>query len=52
MTPEGLPEWRRAVTEAYEEPQVVDLKNAAAGPIDFKGWDAYEIQAVWTNLWS
>ncbi len=49
MTPEGLLEWRREVTEAYEEPQVVDLENAAAGPVDFKGNQAYEIQAVWEN---
>lgn len=49
MTPEGLLEWRREITEAYEEPQVVDLENAEAGPMQFKGHEAYEIQAVWEN---
>lgn len=53
--PEGLEgeeilEWRREVAaEHYSEPQQVDLSDVEAGPFDYKGYSAYQVQAVWQN---
>lgn len=50
MQPEGILDWRADVVENYySQPQAVDLTNAAARPFMFRGVDAYEIQATWTN---
>lgn len=49
MQPEGLLEWRREILETLEEPQVANLEDVAAGPFDYQGQQAYEIQAVWEN---
>lgn len=49
MEPEGLLEWRTAAAERYGQPQVVDLAEAAAGPLDHRGQQAYQIQAIWKN---
>ena len=50
MQPEGILDWRAQVVEGYySQNQAVDLENAAARPFSFRGVDAYEIQATWTN---
>ncbi len=49
MQPEGILEWRAEVSAATSEPQDVDLSVTDAGPFEFRGRPAYEIQAVWTN---
>lgn len=49
MTPEGLLEWRAEISSSYSEPQDVDLAVADAGPFEFRGRQAYQIQALWTN---
>jgi hypothetical protein len=49
MQPEGLLEWREEVNERLEEPQVANLDDVAAGPLEYRGRQAYEIQAVWEN---
>lgn len=50
MQPEGILEWRaRIVEEYYENGQILNLEDAQAGPFEFRGRDAYEIQAVWNN---
>ncbi len=47
---ETLMEWRRELAAAYyTEPQVEDLTDVAAGPFDYQGMPAYQIQAVWKN---
>ncbi|MEQ9399495.1 MAG: DUF4837 family protein [Longimicrobiales bacterium] len=47
--PEDILEWRSDVAAAYNEPQDVDLSDADAGPIEFRGRSAYQIQAEWRN---
>jgi hypothetical protein len=49
MTGEGLLEWRGETSATYAEPQNVDLTNVDAGPFEFRGRPAYQIQALWTN---
>lgn len=49
MTPEGLLAWRAETTKGYSEPQDVDLSIVDAGPLQFRGRQAYQIQAMWTN---
>ena len=49
MSGEGLLEWRAATAAAYAEPQNVDLTQVDAGPFEFRGRPAYQIQALWTN---
>jgi hypothetical protein len=53
--PEGLEgeeilDWRRQVAAGhYSEPQQVDLSDVEAGPFDYHGYSAYQVQAVWQN---
>jgi Domain of unknown function (DUF4837) len=50
MEGEDLLAWRADVAAGYYEyPQITDLSNAQAGPIDHRGLDGYRIQAVWQN---
>lgn len=49
MSGEGLLEWRAETAAAYAEPQNVDLSQVDAGPFEFRGRPAYQIQALWTN---
>ncbi|HSG08028.1 MAG TPA: DUF4837 family protein [Longimicrobiales bacterium] len=49
MSGEGLLEWRAATAAVYAEPQNVDLSQVDAGPFEFRGRPAYQIQALWTN---
>jgi uncharacterized protein DUF4837 len=50
MEPEGLIAWREEVAEAhYSEPQLTVTDNSEAGPFEFRGWFAYQIQAEWRN---
>ena len=46
---EDILEWRAEVAAAYGEPQDVDLADVEAGPIEHRGQDAYQIQAIWKN---
>jgi hypothetical protein len=47
---EEILEWRRELAaEHYSEPQQVDLTDVAAGPFDYEGYSAYQVQAVWQN---
>ncbi|HSM04050.1 MAG TPA: DUF4837 family protein [Longimicrobiales bacterium] len=42
--------WREQLAaDHYAEPQLVDLSDVAAGPFDFQGHSAYQVQAVWQN---
>jgi len=49
MTPEGILEWRAEVAASYNEPQDVDLSMVDAGPFEYRGRPAYQIQATWVN---
>lgn len=49
MQPEGILAWRTEVAAAYAEPQAVDLSRVSAGPFEFRGLPAYQIQAAWAN---
>ena len=49
MEGEGILEWRAELAGSYGEPQEVDLSNVDAGPFEFRGQPAYEIQAIWKN---
>jgi len=49
MQPEGILAWRAEVAAHYSEPQDVDLSVREAGPFEFRGRPAYEIQAIWKN---
>jgi len=50
MEGEDLLAWRADIAAAYYQyPQVTELSNAQAGPIDHRGLDGYRIQAVWQN---
>jgi hypothetical protein len=49
MEGEGILEWRAELAESYGEPQEVDLSDVDAGPFEFRGQPAYEIQAIWKN---
>lgn len=49
MQPEGILEWRGQVSASYNEPQDVDLSLVDAGPFEFRGRPAYQIQAIWVN---
>lgn len=49
MQGEGILTWRAEVARGYGEPQDVDLTNLDAGPFEFRGQPAYQIQAVWKN---
>lgn len=49
MQPEGILEWRSEVSASYNEPQEVDLSLVDAGPFEFRGRPAYQIQAIWVN---
>jgi hypothetical protein len=49
MHPEGILAWRAEVAAHYSEPQDVDLTVRDAGPFEFRGRPAYEIQAIWKN---
>ncbi len=47
---EDILAWRNDIVDAYYAyPQVVDLSNAQAGPMEFQGHEGYQIQAVWQN---
>jgi len=47
---EEILEWREQLAaDHYSEPQLVDLTDVMAGPFDFKGHSAYQVQAVWQN---
>ena len=47
---EDLLDWRQATSDTYYDfPQVTDLTDVQAGPFDFEGLQAYQIQAVWQN---
>ncbi|MGD8321869.1 MAG: DUF4837 family protein [Gemmatimonadota bacterium] len=47
--PEDILAWRKAISEGFNEPQDVDLSDADAGPMEFRGRQAYQIQAIWKN---
>ncbi len=49
IQPENILEWRSQVAASYNEPQNVDLLGADAGPFEFRGRPAYQIQATWRN---
>ncbi len=50
LQPEDLLSWRHQLTEDYySEPQDVDLSLNDAGPFEYRGRQAYQIQAVWKN---
>ena len=49
MQPEGILEWRAELSASYNEPQEVDLSLTDAGPFEFRGRPAYQIQATWKN---
>jgi len=49
MQPEGILEWRAELARSYNEPQDVDLSMVEAGPFEFRGRPAYQIQATWVN---
>jgi len=49
MTGEGILDWRAETAATYAEAQAVDLRLVDAGPFDFRGRQAYQIQALWTN---
>ncbi len=50
MQPETILTWREQLVEDYySEPQMHVLENAAAGPFEYRGRFAYQIQAEWTN---
>ena len=49
MDGEGILEWRADVAASSSEPQDVDLAMVDAGPFEFRGRQAYQIQALWTN---
>ncbi len=50
IQPEDILEWRAQVSESYNEPQEVILDDLAeAGPTEFRGRPAYQIQAMWQN---
>ena len=47
---EEILEWREALAAGhYSEPQRVDLSDVSAGPFDYRGLSAYQVQAVWQN---
>jgi hypothetical protein len=42
--------WRSELTEVhYNYPQEVELTDAQAGPIEYRGQEGYQLQAVWKN---
>ncbi|MFQ5538185.1 MAG: DUF4837 family protein [Gemmatimonadota bacterium] len=49
MQPEDILAWREEVARTFNEPQEVDLSEAQAGPMEYRGRPAYEIQAIWRN---
>lgn len=49
MQGEGILAWRAEVAAAYAEPQSVDLSMVKAGPFEYRGGPAYQIQAMWTS---
>jgi hypothetical protein len=49
MSGEGLLEWRAAVTDSVGDAQTVVLDQVEAGPFDYRGRQAYQIQAMWKN---
>lgn len=51
LQPEGILEWRSEVAASYNEPQEVVLaeETTEAGPTEFRGRPAYQIQAMWQN---
>jgi hypothetical protein len=49
MTPEGILDWRGGIAASFGEPQDIDLSNRAAGSFQYRGQDAYQIQATWKN---
>lgn len=49
MQPDDILAWRAEVSAAYNEPQDVDLSLWDAGPFEFRGRPAYQIQATWVN---
>ena len=50
MQPEDILGWRaQLVADHYSEPQVPALTDAQAGPFEFRGSYAYQIQAQWAN---
>ena len=47
---EALLSWRSEIAERYyAEPQLVDTTGLEAGPIDYQGTEAFQVQAVWQN---
>ena len=50
LQPEDLLSWRASlVAEHFEHGQDVDLSQVDAGPFKYRGHDAYQIQAAWSN---
>ncbi|GMV07089.1 MAG: hypothetical protein AMXMBFR53_33640 [Gemmatimonadota bacterium] len=49
MQPDGILEWRTEVARSYNEPQALDLSLWDAGPFQYRGNPAYQIQATWVN---
>lgn len=50
LQPEGILEWRAEVAASYTEQQEVVLdETTEAGPTEFRGRPAYQIQAMWQN---
>jgi hypothetical protein len=47
---DGMLAWRAELAaEHYSYPQLVDLTDAAMGPLEHQGRDGHQVQAVWRN---